>query len=50
MNGTQAVYNGDDHHVVVFNLSGDTVDVSVSSEEDYDASASPLNGTYTKAS
>ncbi len=50
VNGTQAVYNGDDHHVVVFNLSGDTVDVSVSSEEDYDASASPLNGTYTKAS
>ncbi len=48
VNGYQAVYNGDDHHVVVFNISGTVLDVSVSSEEDYDASASPLNGTYVK--
>lgn len=47
-NGYQAVYNGDDHHVVVFNINGTVLDVSVSSEEDYDASASPLNGTYVK--
>lgn len=46
--GYQAVYNGDDHHVVVFNLNNDTVDVSVSSEEDYDASASPLIGHYVR--
>lgn len=46
--GHQAVYNGDDYHVVVFNLDGDTVDVSVSSEEDFDASASPLIGHYVK--
>lgn len=46
--GYQAVYNGDDHHVVVFNLDNDTVDVSVSSEEDYDASGSPLIGHYVK--
>ncbi len=44
----QAVYNGDDHHVVVFNLNNDTVDVSVSSEEDYDASSSPLIGHYVR--
>lgn len=48
VNGMQAVYNGDDHYVVVFNLNGDVLDVSVSNEEDYDASESPLNGTYVK--
>lgn len=48
VNGLQAVYNGDDHYVVVFNLNGSILDVSVSNEEDYDASDSPLNGTYVK--
>ena len=48
VNGMQAVYNGDDHYVVVFNKNGDVLDVSVANEEDYDASESPLNGTYTK--
>lgn len=48
VNGMQAVYNGDDHYVVVFNLNGSILEVSVSNEEDYDASASPLNGTYMK--
>lgn len=48
VNGLQAVYNGDDHYVVVFNLNGDILEVSVSNEEDYDASESPLNGTYLK--
>lgn len=48
VNGMQAVYNGDDHYVVVFNLNGDVLDVSVSNEEDYDASESPLIGTYVK--
>lgn len=48
VNGMQAVYNGDDHYVVVFNMNGDVLDVSVSNEEDYDASESPLNGTYVK--
>lgn len=48
VDGYQAVYNGDDHHVVVFNLGDDMVDVSVSSEEDFDASESPLIGHYVK--
>lgn len=48
VNGMQAVYNGDDHYVVVFNLNGTILDISVSNEEDYDASESPLNGTYMK--
>lgn len=48
ISGTQAVYKGDDYHDVVFGVSGDTVTVTVSSEEDYDASESPLNGTYVK--
>lgn len=48
VNGTQAVFHGDDYHVVVFNISGDTLEISVASEEDFDASSSPLNGTYTR--
>lgn len=48
VNGYQAVYKGDDYHVVVFNIHDNVVDVSVSSEEDYDASGSPLIGTYIK--
>lgn len=48
LSGTQAVYKGDDYHDVVFGISGDTISVTVSSEEDYDASESPLNGTYVK--
>lgn len=46
--GYQAVYKGDDYHVVVFNIHDNIVDVSVSSEEDYDTSGSPLIGTYIK--
>lgn len=46
--GSQAVYKGDDHYVIVFNINGTLLDVSVSSEEDYDASDSPLIGTYVK--
>ncbi|HJB33760.1 MAG TPA: hypothetical protein H9775_04330 [Candidatus Blautia merdipullorum] len=48
VDGYQAVYNGDDHYVVVFSINGDVLDVSVSNEEDYDASGSPLIGTYVK--
>lgn len=48
VDGYQAVFRGDDYHVVVFNIHSGLLDVSVSSEEDYDASASPLIGTYTK--
>lgn len=50
VNGHQAVYNGDDHHVVVFNVNQDMIDISVSSEEDFDASGSPLIGTYIRES
>lgn len=46
--GSQAIYHGDDYYVVVFDLSGSTLEVSVASEEDYDATGSPLIGTYTK--
>lgn len=50
VDGYQAVYKGDDHYVVVFNVNNDinTVEVTVSNEEDYDASGSPLIGTYVK--
>ena len=42
----QAVFKGDDYHVVIFSLNGTVLTVSVTSEEDFDASDSPLNGTY----
>jgi hypothetical protein len=48
VNGTQAVYNGDDHYVVVFDSGQDQISVSVANEEDYDASDSPLNGIYSR--
>lgn len=48
VNGSQAVYRGDDHHVVIFEISGDILNITVSSEEDFDASGSPLNGTYVR--
>lgn len=48
VDGYQAVYKGDDYHDVVFNLDKDTVDVTVSSEEDYDSSESPLIGHYVR--
>lgn len=47
-NEMQAVFYGDDHYVVVFNRNGSVLEISVSNEEDYDASESPLNGTYIK--
>ena len=46
--GMKAVYKGDDHHDVVLNLTGDVIDVTVSSEEDFDASQSPLIGSYVR--
>ena len=46
IDGMQAVYKGDDYHDVVLNLTGDVIDVTVSSEEDYDSSQSPLIGSY----
>ena len=44
LDGSQAVYHGDDHHVVVFEYVEGAINVSVLSEEDYDTSESPLNG------
>lgn len=49
VNGSQAVFNGDDYHVVVFSLNGTVLNIAVSSEEDFDASGSPLNGTYVRS-
>lgn len=46
--GTQAIYHGDDYNVIVFDYVDDAIEVSVASEEDYDAEDSPLNGTYTR--
>lgn len=48
LNGTQAVYHGDDYHVAVFDYAGTDIKVSILSEEDFDASASPLNGIYVR--
>ncbi|MDD2958657.1 MAG: hypothetical protein PHE06_04645 [Lachnospiraceae bacterium] len=48
LDGNRATYHGDDQHVTVFDYSGNTVVVTVLSEEDFDASDSPLNGTYTR--
>lgn len=45
----QAVFHGDDYHVVVFSLNGTVLNVAVSSEEDFDAADSPLNGTYIRS-
>ena len=48
IDGATAVYQGDDHHVVVFTMNEGVLNVSVQSEEDYDASGSPLNGIYVR--
>ena len=48
LDGNQAVYHGDDYHVVVFDRNGDEIEISVLSEEDYDTSESPLIGTYIR--
>ena len=45
-NSGSYIYHGDDSAVVLFSLSGDTVDVNVTSEEDYDMSESPMIGSY----
>ena len=49
VDGKQAVYYGDDYHMVVFSYVEGAVEVSVLSEEDYDTSGSPMNGTYTRS-
>lgn len=46
LDGMQAVFHGDDYHLVVFEYIEGAVNVSVLSEEDYDTSESPLNGLY----
>lgn len=46
--GNQAVYRGDDHFVIVFSVSGNLIDISITNEEDFDGSDSPMNGTYIK--
>lgn len=44
----QAIYHGDDYHVIVFDRNGAEIEVSVLSEEDYDTSESPLIGTFIR--
>ncbi len=46
IDGLQAVYKGDDHHDVVFEMIEGVLNITVLSEEDFDASGSPLNGVY----
>ncbi len=46
LNGNTAVYHGDDQADVVFSLSGETITVSVQSQEDYGEINSVVNGTY----
>ena len=46
VDGTQAVYKGDDHHDVVFEMTEGVLNITVLSEEDFDTSGSPLNGVY----
>lgn len=46
VDGTQAVYKGDDYHDVVFEMIEGVLNITVLSEEDFDASGSPLNGVY----
>lgn len=46
IDGTQAVYKGDDHHDVVFEMIEGVLNITVLSEEDFDTSGSPLNGVY----
>ena len=48
LDGNQATYKGDDYHIVVFDFAGTDIKVSVLSEEDYDTSASPLNGVFVR--
>lgn len=48
VDGATAIYRGDDHHVVVFEMNEGVLNVTVSSEEDFDASGSPLNGVYVR--
>lgn len=48
INGSQAVYYGDDYHDVVFEYAGTDIKVTVTSQEDFDTSASPLNGVFVR--
>lgn len=48
LDGSQAIYYGDDHHQAVFEYSGGNITVEVVSEEDFDTSGSPLNGVYAR--
>lgn len=48
LDGSQATYQGDDYHIVVFDYSGTDIKVSVLSEENFDTSESPLNGVFVR--
>lgn len=44
----QAVFKGDDYHVIVFTMEEGVLKIEVASEEDFDTSESPLIGTYVR--
>lgn len=46
VNGQEAVYSGDDDHILTFTMGKGMLSVAVSHAEGYDTSSSPLNGTY----
>lgn len=46
VDGYQAIYNGDDDHILTFSMGQGVLNITVSHAEGYDTSASPLNGTY----
>ena len=46
--GNEAVYHGDDNVDVVFDYFGDSISIGVVSQQDYDMSSSPINGTYSR--
>jgi len=51
VNGTKAVFNGDDSYVVTFTLDGDSIDVSTTNaaeEATGEDSANAIDGSYTR--
>ncbi len=48
VNGSTAVYSGDDGHTINFAWYGTTIEVSVDNEDGNDTSASILNGTFVR--
>lgn len=46
INGSEAVYSGDDDHILTFQKEEGLLKITVSHADGYDTSESPLNGTF----